>query len=70
MLADLASARVDLGGGTPVTVELRGTSPTGARVIVTASTAPPVPLYGGADELRPTPPDLATTVVITVVSPQ
>lgn len=62
--------RVDLGGGTPVTVELRGTAPTGARVIVTASTAAPVPLYGGADELRPTPPDLATTVVITVISPQ
>ena len=62
--------RVDLGGAAPVTVELRGRAPTGALVIVTASTAPPVPLYGGADELRPMPPDLATTVVITVVSPQ
>lgn len=62
--------RVDLGGGAPVTVELRGGAPTGADVIVTASTAPPVPLYGGGDELRPVPPGLGTTVVITVVSPQ
>jgi len=62
--------RVDLGGGSPVTVELRGNAPTGATVVVTASTAPPVPLYGGADEMKPVPPDLATTVVITVVSPQ
>jgi hypothetical protein len=62
--------RVDLGPGTPVTVELRGTAPTGAEVIVTASTAPPVPLYGGSDEVRPLPPDFATAVVITVVSSQ
>jgi len=62
--------RVDMGGGSPVTVELRGTAPTGAQVIVTASTAPPVPLYGALDEMRPAPPQLATTVVITVVSPQ
>jgi len=65
-----AFRRVDLGGGSPVTVELRGRAPTGATVIVTASTAPPVPLYGGADEMKPVPPELATTVVITVVSPQ
>jgi hypothetical protein len=62
--------RVDLGGAAPVTVELRGRAPTGATVIVTASTAQPVPLYGGPDELRPLPPELATSVVITVVSPQ
>lgn len=62
--------RVDLGGATPVTVELRGASPTGARVMVTASTAPPVPLYGALDEVRPLPPQLATSVVVTVVSPQ
>ncbi len=62
--------RVDLGGGSPVTVELRGSAPTGAMVVVTASTAPPVPLYGGPDDLRPTPPRLSTTVVITVTSPQ
>jgi len=62
--------RVALGGDSPVTVELRGTAPTGAKVIVTASTAPPQPLYGGPDEMRPVPPELATTVVITVVSPQ
>lgn len=62
--------RVDLGGGAPVTVELRGRAPTGADVIVTASTAPPVPLYGGGDEMTPAPPGLSTTVVITVVSPQ
>lgn len=62
--------RVELGGRSPVTVELRGASPTGATVTVSASTAPPVPLYGGLDEMRPVPPDLATTVVITVVSPQ
>lgn len=62
--------RVDLGGATPVTVELRGTSPTGAQVIVTTSTAPPVPLYGGPDEVQATPPELATTVVVTVVSRQ
>lgn len=62
--------RVDLGGGTPVTVELRGTAPTGAVVIVTASTAPPVPLYGGLDAVMPVPPGLVTTVVVTVASPQ
>jgi len=62
--------RVDLGGATPVAVELRGTAPTGAMIIVTASSAPPVPLYGGPDELQPMPPTLSTSVVITVVSPQ
>ncbi len=63
-------SRVDLGGGSPVTVELRGWAPSGAQVLVTASTAAPVPLYGGLDELQPVPPGRATTVVITVVSPQ
>lgn len=62
--------RVDLGGGTPVTVELRGRAPSGASVIVTSSSAAPVPLYGGPDEIRPLPPNLSTSVVITVVSPQ
>ena len=62
--------RVDLGGGSPVTVELRGTAPTGATIIVTSSTAPPVPLYGGPDEVQPMPPDLVTSVVTTVVSAQ
>lgn len=62
--------RVDLGGGSPITVELRGTSPTGARVIVTASTGPPMPLYGDRDEVRPLPPELATTVVTSVISAQ
>jgi hypothetical protein len=65
-----AFRRVDLGGESPVTVELRGTSPTGAEVIVTASTDTPVPLYGGLDEVRPVPPQLATTMVISVVSAQ
>lgn len=63
-------SRVDLGAGTPVTVELRGMAPSGARVIVTASTGPSVPLYGGPDDVRPAPPDRPTTVVVTVVSPQ
>ncbi len=63
-------ARVDLGGPSPVTVELRGTAPTGARVTVTASTAPPVLLYGGPDEIRAAPPQLVTTVVTSVASPQ
>lgn len=62
--------RVDLGGDTPVTVELRGRAPTGASVVVTSSSSAPVPLYGGVDELRPLPPNLSTSVVITVVSPQ
>jgi len=61
--------RVDLGAG-PVTVELRGSAPTGASIIVTSSTAAPMPLYGGPDEVRPVPFDLVTTVVTTVVSPQ
>lgn len=63
-------SRVELGRGSPVTVEMRGTAPTGATVVVTASTAPPVPLYGGLDEVQPVPPALSTTVVITVVSQQ
>ncbi len=63
-------SRVDLGGGSPVTVELRGTAPTGAVVIVTASTAPPVPLYGGLEDVQAVPPELSTTVVTTVASPQ
>lgn len=62
--------RVDLGVGTPVTVELRGTAPTGALVVVTASTGLPVPLYGGPDDIRAVPPDRATAVVVTVVSRQ
>lgn len=62
--------RVDLDGGTPVSVELRGRAPTGATVIVSSSSARPVPLYGGLDDLRPLPPNLSTSVVITVVSPQ
>jgi len=62
--------RVDLGGLSPVSVELRGTAPTGARVVVTASTSPPAPLYGGLDELKPVPPGLATTMVLTVASIQ
>lgn len=62
--------RVDLGVGTPVTVELRGSAPTGAEVIVTASSGPPVPLYGGTDDVLQVPPDRPTTVVISVVSRQ
>lgn len=62
--------RVDLDGAAPVTVELRGSAPSGATVIVTSSSARPVPLYGGPGDLRPLPPNLVTTVVITVVSPQ
>lgn len=62
--------RVDLGVGTPVTVELRGSAPTGAQVIVTASSGSPVPLYGGTDDVLPAPPDRSTTVVISVVSRQ
>lgn len=62
--------RVDLGPGTPVTVELRGNAPTGAMVVVTASTLPPVPLYGGPDDVRAVPPERATSVVVTVVSRQ
>lgn len=63
-------SRVDLGRVSPVTVELRGTAPTGATVVVTASTGPPVPLYGGADDVQTVPPERPTSVVITVVSPQ
>ena len=63
-------SRVDLGATNPVTVELRGTAPTGAAVVVTASTAAPVLLYGGPDDVRAAPPDLPTTVVITVASNQ
>jgi len=62
--------RIDLGVGTPVTVELRGSAPTGAEVIVTASSGPSVPLYGGTDDVLPVPPDRPTTVVISVVSRQ
>ncbi len=62
--------RIDLGVGTPVTVELRGTAPTGAEVIVTASSGPSVPLYGGTDDVLPVPPDRPTTIVISVVSRQ
>lgn len=62
--------RVDLGVGTPVTVELRGSAPTGAEVIVTASSGPPVPLYGATDDVLTAPPDRPTTVVISVVSRQ
>ena len=62
--------RIDLGVGTPVTVELRGSAPTGAEVIVTASSGPSVPLYGGTDDLLPVPPDRQTTIVISVVSRQ
>jgi hypothetical protein len=65
-----AFRRVDLGGGSPVTVELRGTAPSGAAIVVTTSSGPPVPLYGGPDELRPLPPTMSTSVVITVISPQ
>ena len=60
--------RVDLGVGTPVTVELRGTSPTGADVVVTANLGPPLPIYGSPDDVRPAPPDRPTTVVIDVIS--
>lgn len=62
--------RVDLGVGTPVTVELRGASPTGADVIVTATSGRPVPLYGSPDDVRTPPADRPTTVVISVVSRQ
>ncbi len=62
--------RIDLGVGTPVTVELRGSAPTGAEVIVTASSGPSAPLYGGTDDLLPVPPDRQTTIVISVVSRQ
>lgn len=62
--------RIDLGVGTPVTVELRGSAPTGAEVIVTASSGSPVPLYGGTDDVLQVPPDRPTTVVISVVSRQ
>lgn len=65
-----AFRRVDLGGAAPVSVELRGDAPSGATVIITSSTAAPIPLYGGPDEVRPLPPGLATTVVTSVVSPQ
>jgi len=60
--------RVDLGVGTPVTVELRGAAPTGAVVIVTATMGPPVPLYGSLDDVPPAPPDRSTTVVVSVIS--
>jgi len=65
-----AFQRIDLGVGTPVTVELRGPASTGAEVIVTASSGPSVPLYGGTDDVLPVPPDRPTTVVISVVSRQ
>lgn len=62
--------RVDLGVGTPVTVELRGTAPTGAEVIVTATSGVPIPLYGSPDDVQTPPADRPTTVVISVVSRQ
>lgn len=62
--------RIDLGVGTPVTVELRGTAPTGAEVIVTTSSGSPVPLYGTLDSVLAAPPDHPTTVVVSVVSRQ
>ncbi|CAA9267221.1 MAG: hypothetical protein AVDCRST_MAG76-3147 [uncultured Acidimicrobiales bacterium] len=62
--------RVELGVGTPVTVELRGVAPTEAEVIVTASSNRPVPLYGSPDDVRTPPPDRATSVVVSVVSRQ
>ena len=62
--------RVELGVGTPVTVELRGVSPTSADVIVTASLNPPVPLYGSPDDVRTPPQDRPTSVVVSVVSRQ
>ncbi len=62
--------RVDLGVGTPVSVELRGASPTGAQVIVSATSGRAVPLYGSVDDVRTPPPDRPTTVVISVVSRQ
>lgn len=65
-----AFRRVDLGGGTPVTVELRGSAPSGAAIVVTASSAAPVPLYGGPDELQPVPAGMSTSVVTTVISRQ
>jgi len=60
--------RVDLGEGTPVTVELRGEAPTGAHVIVTATTGSPMPLYGSPDDVQSAPPDRPTTVVVSVIS--
>lgn len=62
--------RVDLGVGTPVSVELRGASPTGAQVIVSATSGRPVPLYGSLDDVRTPPADRPTAVVISVVSRQ
>ena len=62
--------RVDLGVGTPVTVELRGLAPTKAEVIVTATSGVAVPLFGSPDDVRSAPPDRPTTVVVSVVSRQ
>ena len=62
--------RVELGVGTPVTVELRGVAPSDAEVIVTASLNRPVPLYGSPDDVRAPPPERATSVVVSVVSRQ
>ena len=62
--------RVELGVGTPVTVELRGVSPTRAVVTVTASSGFLVPLYGSPDDVRRAPADRPTTVLISVVSRQ
>ena len=60
--------RVDLGVGTPVSVELRGASPTGAQVIVTATSGRAVPLYASLDDVQTPPADRPTAVVISVVS--
>ncbi len=62
--------RVDLGVGTAATVELRGVSPTGAEVIVKATSGRPVPLYGSPDDVRTPPADRSTTIVISVISRQ
>jgi hypothetical protein len=62
--------RVDLGVGTPRTVELRGRSAAGAEVHVVVSDAPPVPLYGSLADVPTAPAGLTTSLVVDVISRQ
>jgi hypothetical protein len=68
--------RTELPAGAPQTVELRGTSPTGADIIVVASVSSPVPLIASLADVRapPVPSEgpvpQRTSVVTTVLSRQ
>ena len=62
--------RNDLPPGSPRTVELRGRSPTGARIVVVASYGRPIPLYLPLADVPAFPARRMTSVVVAVVSDQ